>query len=546
VTDLVTPIISPDGTRVVYAVGAGPQRQLYLRALDSLDATALPGTVGADDPTFSPDGRAIAFFVAPTGTTKGKLITLELATGRLSTVWGLGGNGEGPLGSTWGPDGRIYFGSGYFGIRAVPATGGIPVTVTTPQPGEGRLGAPEVLPGGRHLMFMAWQSDDIDHANIDVLSLETGERQRILEGAIAPHYLRTGYLTYLKRGALFAVGFDPKTLRISGSPAQVLGDVGSAFGVQSLYSASDNGTLVYHPGGVLSARTELSWVSEDKEEHIEAPVGSYTDPSLSPDDRWLAVSPNYGAGQQIWVHDFVRGTWTCPRTQGFSVAPVWLPLDPPQIAFTTSSPGQPGLDLFSMRPDGSGPPELLYASAYPKYATSSSSAGRLIAFMEMHPETQSDVWLLDLRGKPIARPFVRTPAWEGAASFSPDGQWIVYSTNETGRPEIYVRPASGAGRWQVSTDGGGIPRWSRDGRRIVYRNPNGMWGVDVVTNTSFSAGLPQRLVEGRFARGGAAPNYDITADARRILLIRPSVEQPSVPLIVVQNWFAELGKTIGE
>jgi dipeptidyl aminopeptidase/acylaminoacyl peptidase len=155
--------------------------------------------------------------------------------------------------------------------------------------------------------------------------------------------------------------------------------------------------------------------------------------------------------------------------------------------------------------------------------------------------------VLDLREKPIARPLVQTPTWEGSATLSPDGRWLAYASYETGRPEIYVRPVSGAaGKWQLSTEGGHKPRWSRDGHRVVYRNAKGMWAVDVVAAASFSAGRPQMLVEGSFVPGGAVANYDMTADGRRLLLIRPAKEHPAVPLVVVQNWFAELGKTIGE
>jgi eukaryotic-like serine/threonine-protein kinase len=547
VPHLVTPVISPDGTRVLYAGGPGPQRQLYLRPLDSLEAILLPGTANADDPTFSPDGRAVAFFIPPAGTTKGKLMTLELATGRLSTIWALGGAGEGPLGSTWGPNGRIYFGSGYVGIRAVPVSGGTPVAVTTTRPGEGFHGAPEILPDGRHLMFQAWRSDDIEHASVNVVSLETGERRTILEGVAGARYLSTGHIAYMKKGALFAVRFDPRTLKTRGAPVQVVGGVATTGGgAQLLYSVSSNGTLVYHPGPVLMERTELSWASGSKEERIAGPPGYYTDPSLSPDDRWLAVAPHYGVQQQVWVHDFRRGTWTCPTTSGMGVAPIWHPLDPARIVYTASRSGAPGLDLFSIPADGSGPPDLLHASHYPKYASSSSSAGRLIAFTEMHPETRGDVWLLDLRDQPVARPLVSTPAWEGQSTLSPDGRWIAYSSNETGRPEIYVRSISGtAGRWIVSTEGGSKPRWSRDGRRIVYRNAKGMWAVDVVADSSFSAGPPRLLREGGDVAGAAVAPYEIAADGR-ILLITPADDQPSVPLVVVQNWFTEIAKTIGE
>jgi serine/threonine-protein kinase len=543
--DLMIPAISPDGSRVVYAATQGSQRQLYLRALDSLQAMPLQGTAGAFHPFFSPDGGAIGFFVG--GNAGGTLMTLDLATSQLTTVCAARGAGEFPLGATWAPDGRIYFGAGYAGLLAVPAAGGIPVTLTTPRPGEGYHAWPQILPGGRHIVFTAYRVNDLEHARVDVLTLGTGERQTILEGVVGPRYLATGHLAYLDKGALFAVRFDPRTLRVSGVPVRVLGGVGSGGGAQAFYAASASGTLVYHPGSMLVQWTEMSWMSGGTEERIAAPPGFYSDPSLSPDDRRLAVAPIYGGLQEIWVHEFARGTWTRLTTQGgFAVAPLWYPGDPSRIVFTTVRPGQPGLDLLSMPADGTAPPELVYASGYPKYATSSAPTAGLIAFVEIRPDTKADVWLLDVRGKPIARPVLRTPFWEGGPALSPDGRWLAYTSNESGRSQVYVRPVSGEpGKWMISTDGGGKPRWSRDGRRIVYWTRTGMMAVNLGNGASFTADKPQILVEGSFDPHGVTPNFEIALDGRRLLLIKPAKQQQPFPLVVVENWFTEFRQKVG-
>jgi serine/threonine-protein kinase len=397
-----------------------------------------------------------------------------------------------------------------------------------------------MLPDGRHLLFNAWLSDDLEHAKTDVLSVETGERRTILEGAIGAQYLTTGHLAYIRNATLFAQSFDPRSLRFTGPAVRVLDRVGSGADAQPFYAASANGTLVYHPGGVLMAWSEMFWSAGGVEEEFRAPPGYYADPSLSPDDRLLAVAPYYEGNQQVWVHEFARGTWAQLTHGVVANAPVWYQRESSKIIFTSVTPGQHGLDLFMMPADGTGSARLLYASAYPKYATSAAPSAGLVAFEEIRPDTKTDVWLLDLKGKPTARPFLQTPFVERVAALSPDGRWVAYGSNESGRFEVYVRPVWGAGKWLISTDGGDKPRWSHDGKRIVYRNPKGVMVVNVSAGDSFTADKPRVLIEGHFWSHGAAPEYDVTADGRRVVLIRSVRDQPRVPLVVVQNWFAEL------
>jgi DNA-binding winged helix-turn-helix (wHTH) protein/Tol biopolymer transport system component len=539
--DVMTPAISPDGTRVVYAMTQGAQRQLYLRRLDSLQATPLPGTANAFQPFFSPDGHAIGFFVGVAGSDVNPiLMTLDLAGSRLTTVCATGGAGDGPLGATWGTDGWIYYGANYAGLRAVPAVGGKPVTLTTPRPGEGVHGWPQALPGGR-LLFSMWPSDDVAHTKVEVLSLSSRERRTILEGVAGARYLSSGHITYREKGALFAVRFDLRTLRVSGTPTRVLEAVAGGDDDQPYYAASESGALVYHPGSTLVQWTQMSWIANGTEQQIAAPPGLYTDPSLSRDDRRLLVAPVYADYQEIWMHDFARGTWARLTTPGGSAtAPLWHPADPARIVFTSARPGQPGLDLLSMPVDGSAPPELLWASGYPKYATTSAPAAGLVAFVEIRPDTKADVWLLDLRGKPAARPLMQTPYWEGCPALSPDGRWVAYTSNESGRSQVYVRPVSGdPGKWMISTDGGYKARWSRDGGRIVYWTRAGIMSVDVEDHPSFEAGTPKILVEGSFDAHGVTPNDELSGDGR-LLVIRKVKDQPGFPLVVVQNWFAEI------
>jgi Tol biopolymer transport system component len=315
-------------------------------------------------------------------------------------------------------------------------------------------------------------------------------------------------------------------------------------------------------GGVLSDPSELIWhdTASGRTERIPAPPGAYVDPNLSPDGRKVAVAPSYGAREQnIWVHDLARQTWT--RVTGESpldsFAPIWHPLDPDRLIFTANRRGDhPGSqDLMTVRADGSSPSELLYESHRPKYAASASAAAALVAFTE-HSEHSFDIWLLDLgRGRPTARPFLQTRFQERSPALSSDGKWLAYDSNETGTNEVYVRPVSGEGKWQISNDGGARPRWTRDGHTIVYRRlrrsdetpgPDRMMAVDVRTSPSFRADAPRVIAEGTFSPGGTAtPNYDLSADGRRLLLITRAPELPRLPIVVVENWCTELRQKVG-
>jgi serine/threonine-protein kinase len=434
--------------------------------------------------------------------------------------------------------------------------------LTTLAAGEIAHGWPHLLPDGRHLLLGVVRSGGhLDDADIQLLSLATGERRTVVRGGTAATFLPTGHLLYAQGGGLLAVGFDPDGLAVRGTPTRVLEGVAqapfSAFSSPTaLFAVSNSGTLAYHPGGKLVERTVLEWQDTAGQigERIAAPPGLYVDPSLSPDGRWLAVAPSYGEAQDVWVHDLERRTWTRLTSDlGWECAPVWHPRDPTRLVFTKGPGNQ---DLASIRADGSGEPELLHKSPNAKYAASSSIAAGLVAFSEARPGNGLDVWLLDVNGKPAARPFLQTRFDETSPALSPDGRWLAYDSNESGTFEVYARPVTGEGKWHVSPGGGSRPRWSSDGNTIFYRRlrrdleapgPDRMMAVRVSTGRSFAAEKPLVVAEGRFAPGGSAtPNYDVTADGRRFLLVKPATESVLMPLIVVENWFTELRQKVGE
>jgi serine/threonine-protein kinase len=506
----------------------------------------LPGTGAASpssywairQPFFSPDGQSIGFFADL------QLKKVDLATGQVTKLCPV----TVPRGATWGTDNRIYFSpEAHEGISVVSANGGQPEALTEVAPEEVAHGWPELLPGERYLMFSRWDTDVVDDARIEVVSLDGRERRTVLEGGYAAKYVPTGHLVYVRRGALMAVPFDASTLRPTGTPLKVMEGIASWYDGEALFDVSRSGMLAYVPQAEkIDSRSDMVWIELPgrKRQAVDAPLGFYIDPVLSPDGRRLALAPVYGNHQDIWVTDLTRGTWTRltvnPRDDA---APVWRPDDSAAILFSMFRGGTHSADLFSVPADASRPPKLVYESLYPKFASSSSAAAGLVAFTEYRPDTKADVWLLQLGAQPAARPFLRTPFWESTPTFSPDGAWLAYESDESGRFEIYARAVSGTGgRWLISNGGGDRPRWSRNGREIIYRCGKRMMASRVAIGASLTVDRPRVLFEGEFEEGGSTtPNYDIAPDGR-FLMIEPSRDQvPATShLVVIDNWFTEL------
>jgi len=561
VRDLSVPAVSPDGRRIVFSGRKGEKRQLFMRSLDTLETTAIPGTAGGRA-FFSPDGRSIAYCDRTTDPAQRGFVIVDLSTSTSSRI-------AGPdcglhLGGVWAPDGMIYFARvPPKSVARVPVTGGALQEITTVRPGETH-GWPDMLPDGRHLLFTIWHGGP-DEGDAYVLSLATGEVKTVLRQAVRARFVSTGHLVFARGSSLFAVSFDPHSLETRGNPVRMMDGIARATNNMALFQVSAGGTLAYHRAGPFRFdATDLAWfeISSSRVESVPSADGLYIDPVLSPDDRKLAVAPllfdatNFNGHQDIWVHDFDRHTWTrVTSTPAFNGAPVWHPLDPERLIYTANHPDQRGGDLFTIRADGSDAPQVLYQSEYNKFAGSSAPAAGLVAFSEMAPAGDFDIWLLDLHGTPKARPFLQTAFNETTPALSPDGRWIAYDSDDSGGVEVYVRPLSEKGRWQISNTGGDRPRWSRDGRTIVYRRvrregeaaaPDRMMAVTVATEPSFTAGTPRVVAEGSFSPGGTSTaNYDVSADGRRLLLISGAPEATRVPLVIVENWAEELRQKVG-
>jgi eukaryotic-like serine/threonine-protein kinase len=538
ISDSPTIAISPDGTRIAYVANqTGSAEQLYLRSIDSSEARPVPGTEGATSPFFSPDSQWLGFFV---GVTLKKISVSGGAPVTLCT-----GPGVVYRGATWGSDDTITFqSSSSLGFFQVPAAGGTPKTLTMDlKKGDSTVLWPEFLPDGKTMLFAAAPSPNnvASTAHIAVRSLQTDLRQDLIAGT-RPRYSPTGHLIYVQAGTLMAVPFDAQRLAVGGAPIPMLENVAesSTSGVAQ-YSFSNAGALIYLIGGVQGVQRKLVWVDRNgAEQAAPAPAHGYRTPRISPDGRHVAIA---GVDADIWLYDLSRDTLTRLTFQGGSV-PVWTP-DGKHVTFSSSG-GKGNTNIFWRAADGSGSAEPLTTFSEDQHnAGSWSPDGRVLSFEEVNPKTGRDVWIVSSSDRKT-QPFLNTQFNETAPEFSPDGRWLAYASDESGRYEIYVQPYPGpGGKWQISSEGGAEPRWVRNGE-IFYRNGDKMMAVETALKPSFSAGKPKILFEGRYVPTLATmPNYDVTPDGKRFLMVKPSEQDASVTQInVVLNWFEELKQKV--
>ncbi len=535
--------LAPDGSRLVYVANHAGTTQLYVRAIDRFEVTPIAGTEAASSPFFSPDGQSVGFFA------EGKLKKVSLSGGAPLTLCSAPVN----RGASWRPDDTIIFAPSITsGLFRVSAAGGTPKPLTVPDRKKGELSHrwPEILPGGKAVLFTIWTGTTFDDARIGVLSLETGERRVLVEGGTYARYVPSGHLVYARTGGLLAVPFDLKRLEVTGPPASILEGVSMnpTFGAAE-FSSSTDGSLAYVSGGSTVGERTLLWVDrKGAAQPLPAPPRGYRAPRLSPDGQRLAVGIE-GTNSGVWLYELARGTLTRLTASGPIPFPIWTP-DGKHVTFVSALGG--ALNLYWMPADGSGAAERLTTSEDAQWESSWSPNGQVLAFSESDPTTGLDIWVLSLEGDPSTplgagrkpQPFLQTPSNEGGGMFSPDGRWLAYVSDESGRNEIYVRPFPGpGGKLQISTEGGTEPMWPRNGRELFYRNGDKMMAAAVETRPAFAAAKPKLLFEGHYETGVFAfqPNYDVASDGQRLLMLKASEQESAATQInVVENWSEEL------
>jgi eukaryotic-like serine/threonine-protein kinase len=530
--------LSSDGTQLVYIARQGGTQQIYLRAMNSMEARPIPNTEGAFNPFFSPDGQWIGLFSG------GTLKKISANGEAIVTL----GNSVDSYGASWGSHGMIAFSPAGVGVlQQVSDSGGVPQPLTRVRKGELAHRWPEFLPGAKAVLFAVGSNGiSFNNAEVAVQSVRTDQWQNLIQAGTNPRYAPSGHLVYAQGGSLMAVPFDPQKLVVTGAAVPVVeGVMQSSTSGAAQYSFSATGSLVFVSGGFQATQSKLVWVRRNgTEEAASAPAHGYLIPRLSPDGGGVAVGIAEQENQ-IWLYDLSRETLTRLTFEGNSSnGPIWTP-DGKRVVFNSNKEG--GTNIFWQLADGSGGLERLTTSEYLHAPMSWSPDGQLLAFHEVNPTTQRDIWVLRM-GDRKAQPFLRTQFDEAVPRFSPDGRWLAYISNESGRYEVYVQPYPGpGGKWQISTDGGTEPAWNRNGRELFYRSGNKMMAVDMTTQPSFSVGRPRMLFEGRYAQPPfPATNYDVSADGQRFLMLKPVEQAQAAPtqINVVLNWFEELKQKV--
>lgn len=555
--------VSPDGRKLAFmATGPDNIRHLWIRPLDSLAARIVadvgPGSIF---PFWSPDSSSLGFW------TQGKLKKVEASGGSPQTLCDVPGRF---YGGAWSPDGVIIFGYAGGGLWQVSADGGTagPLTKLDPARREDLHAFPSFLPDGRHFVYLR-TSTNREINGIFVGSLDAKPEQQTSQQITATQHeavyvssiqsRKNGYLLFMREETLVAQPFDMERMNLTGNTVPLLGQV--QVGTNSAYaffSASSNGVLAYRSG--IFANTRLTWY--DRQGEVVGMAGEpaqYIQIELSPDDTQIAIARRdplavdkggQNGNIDIWLRELARGISTrFTFDLGAERMPMWSP-DGSTIAFTSDRDGP--YNLYQKPSSGAGNDEALLKSGEDKFLQDWSPDGRFLLYATQSHGTGLDLWVLPLTGdnhKPSL--YLKTELNEDHARFSPDGRFVAYTSSESGKNEIYVRPfpAPLGGKWMISTDGGFQPRWRRNGKELFYVSANAMlMAVEVNLSPVFKAGIPKALFPVSYHGGdNGATRYDVTTDGQRFLInsmiTAPTSGDPtSPPMTVVLNWQASLKK----
>ncbi|HXI11163.1 MAG TPA: protein kinase [Thermoanaerobaculia bacterium] len=519
--------ISPDGLRIVYRGETNGVSRLYLRRLAEFTSIAIPGTEDVTAFTFSPDGKSIAFI----GGRKLKRLSLD---GGIPVT--LDDRGDGTVGIDWYGD-TIYYPINFSGgIHAIPAAGGKSRPILRPDPGRQMRAVlwPHVIADGDAIIATGWNNTSWDEARIVVHSIKTGKTEVVVEGGTCARYVSTGHILFGRGDSLFAVPFDLKTLRTTGAAVPVInGITNGVLNGEYQYATSADGALVYVPGSRIENDRVLVWADAKGEQPVVQTQRPYADPALSPDGASVAVTLET-ATFDVWQLDIARDAVTRVSFGGDDLLALWT-VDGQRIIWASSRSG--AYNLYWTAADGSTGEQRLTSSSRNQFPNDLSPDGTALLFSEDSPGTQSDLWLMPLSGARKPEAVVQSRFRETGGQFSPDGRWLLYGSDESGRPETYVRPyPQRGGKWQVSTGGADNAIWTGDGRAIMYRQGTKIFRVPIETAPRMRVGTPQLVMD----RHGYADDQTLSTDGVRLLRVKESKPASASQFYVVLNWFDEL------
>jgi Tol biopolymer transport system component len=535
--------LSPDGSILAFVGVSEGVNRLYLRRRDDPAVRALAGTEGASDPVFSPNGKSIAFIAD---------FTLKKASldGPVTSLVKVGDERGDERGLSWaGEDTLVYSPGADTALFQISAIGGEPQQVSRLDESkkERTHRWPQVLPGAKAVLFTVGTLDSPDsyeRANIEAVILATGERRVVLQGANMARYVPSGHLVFARGGGLYAVGFNADTLTTRGTPESILqGVAGDQTTGAVHFSIAGDGTLAYIPGGTGANLRRLFWADRGGNlQPINLPAGLYNDIRISPDASHLALLVGSSGSGDVWVYDFARAASTRLTFNVTNASPVWS-TDGKNIFYTEIGASGNRATVLRKPADGSREAEVLASLTNSAYIKAIRPDGAS-AILDYKTQTdRADIIAFTMGQEARISELVNTPFNDYGAALSTDGRWLAYQSNESGRPEIYVRDLSGSGgRWQISTEGGEEPHWSPDMRELYYRNNDLFLSVAVETRLAFQVGAPKKLFGGIYnLRSNSGVSYDVDPKGGRFLMIRPAEESTAPAEVrVVVNWFEEL------
>jgi eukaryotic-like serine/threonine-protein kinase len=528
--------LSRDGRRLAFVAAVQPTvPQLFVKALDEVDAKPVAGTEGAYAPFFSPDGEWVGFW------TDRKLKKVATRGGTPVTLC----DAPAFMRGSWGDGGQILISQRELGLMRVSAEGGEPEVVTTPDQARGEIDhhAPHWLPGGRAFLFTLHAGPEI--FRVAVRSVDTGEQRTLIEDGFDARYVDSGHIVYGRANSLLAAPFDLERLAVTGPSVPV---VENAFTVidsgVAAFSVASDGTLAYLPAEAPARRT-LTWVDRSgKAEPLPAAPQAYDFPALSPDGRRVAVQISEGARNHIFVYELGTDLLRRITQEGSESRPLWSP-DGKRLTYAARRNEE--RHLFWQPLDGSAAPQSLVVSRNDVWPGAWTPDGAALAFVESPPTEISDIKLVRPGGAtPSIEPLVAGPAEDLWPSLSPNGQWIVFASMDRGEYQVYLRPFAGGAPIQISTDGGRQARWARDGREVFYRMRDRMMRVPIQTSPEFVVGKPEVLFTGVYHGSVSGPaSYDVSPDGQRFLMVKPGDRERSPWVIhVVVDWRDELKRRV--
>ena len=528
--------LSPDGGRLVFSASTGKTRQLWLRELDSFTTQPLAGTDGADSPFWSPDGNYIAFFA------DNKLKKIDTRSSVIEIICPAGAG----RGGDWSRNGVILFCAGDgAALSRVKAEGGKPEVVTELNAalGETNHDYPSFLPDGEHYLFHLFGKDNHgiyvgslsskDHKMLIPLSPDAANATRAVWSA-------SGFIVYaLNRNTLLARAFDPDRLELTGEPFRIAENVIVSLTGNARFTTAVNGTssiLAYLQNKEMDV-AQLTWIDRSGKRLGEAGTAEpWTSFALSPDDRSVALIRNEpNRLNSLWQLNLAQGTTTrfVTDTDSANFFPVWSP-DGEQLAFASAR--NSALNLYLKRTTGTSPEERLLETRFQTYPLSWSPDGKFLIYAMGDPQTRTDIWSLPLAGERKPQPLLQTKSDERGAKVSPDGNWLVYVSDETGVAEVYVTTFPQPGRsWRISKSGGNNPCWRADGKELFFLSGKQLMAASVNNGgTEFQAGAPHPLFEIE------GINYSPSKDGQRFLTSVVTERAPTPPINVALNWTAEV------